>query len=69
MIEELAEYLTRNGWSEDIADDIHSAYLDYDMDGVRKIAATFNDEEHDYTDEIVKAVMQWQIECGENPVG
>ena len=66
MVEELVEYLIRKGWSEDIADDIHTAYYHGDIEGVKKYAQTLNDEEHDYVNEIVTYVISWQEEVGED---
>lgn len=59
------EYLVRIGWSEDMSEDIASAYLDNDIDGVREYAKTLEDDEHNYEDEIVSNVRDWQKESGE----
>lgn len=61
MIEELADYLVRNGWSEDIADDIHDAY-GKGMDSLTEYAKSISDNKHDYTDEIVQDIKLWQKE-------
>ena len=65
MTEELTEFLQRKGWSEDIANDIHVAYYDGDMNGVIRYAETLEDDEHDYVNEIVDDIRSWQKEVGE----
>lgn len=65
MIEELGEYLVRHGWAEDVADDIHDAYYHREIDGVVEFAKTMADDQHDYVDEIVADVRNWQQEVGE----
>lgn len=42
MIKELIEYLIRHGYSDAIADDIHTAYYNKDMKGVKKYAKILN---------------------------
>lgn len=64
MIEELRDYLVRHGYSEDLADEIHDVYTS-NLEDVRCLARTMNDDEHDYEDEIVGDVKAWQIESGE----
>jgi hypothetical protein len=66
MIEELAEYLIRHGYSEDVADDVHTAYYHRDIEGVKKYAKILNDEKHDYIDKIVQDVKNWRKEVGED---
>ena len=66
MIEELRDYLVRTKrYTEELADEIHDAYLDIGLEGIRKLARTMNDDKHDYEDEIVGDVKAWQIEVGE----
>lgn len=65
MIEELRDYLVRQGWDEHVADDIHDAYYDREIDGVVEFAKTMEDGQHDYVDEVVQEVRNWQQEVGE----
>lgn len=72
MIEELRDYLVRQNYSEDLADEIHDAYYDDDIDGVLELARSkqqvenpFGVFEHDYAEEFVNDVRAWQWEVGE----
>lgn len=64
MIEELGEYLIRNGIAENIADDLHDAYYKGMKDACR-YARTMNDDQCDYLPEIVKHILDWRREVGE----
>jgi len=65
VIEELRDYLVRLGIADDVADDIHDAYLDGDMKGVCQFSKTLEDDEHDYTNEITQHILSWRREVGE----
>jgi hypothetical protein len=64
VTEELYEYLVRYGWNKDIANDICDAYLKGD-DAIIQYAESLNDDEHDYTDEIIHMIKDWKREVGE----
>ena len=64
MTEELYEYLVRHQWTEDIANDICDAYLK-GGDTLIQYAKSLNDDEHDYTDEIIQMIKDWKKEVGE----
>ena len=64
MIEDLYEYLVRYGWNKNIANDICDAYSKGN-DAVVQYAQFFNDDEHDYADEIIEAIRAWRYESGE----
>ena len=61
MIEELCEYLVRQGWSQDIADDAHDAYGEDGLDGVADSMTWAGD----YCDELVEDIKEWQHKVGE----
>lgn len=65
MIEDLYEFLIRKYYQENIAEDICNHYRRHGLSGVADYAQGWNDDEHDYVDEMVNDVKQWQIESGE----
>ena len=66
MIEELCEYLIRQGYGEDEANDVHFAYLKGDIEEAVKVAESWNDNEHDYRNEVRIDIMNWREEVGED---
>lgn len=72
MLEELLEYLERCGYSEDIADDIHSEYCGVGgMARVVKYAESMGDEDHCYVQEVIDDVVKWRMSVEETgpPLG
>ena len=67
MIEELGEYLVRDGWNEEDAWEIHQAYAEgySSIDEALKLVAYMDDEEHDYTYLLTDCINQWLFESGE----
>jgi len=64
MIEELLEYLTRKGYGEETADDIHMAFVEGYPTTADMPPETMGDEDHDYVDESRKlgkvcTLAQW----------
>jgi len=59
MIEELNEYLMRHGMDEAIANDIHDAFVNGGVYGVREWA------EGEFVEGIIQKVEDWQKEVGE----
>jgi hypothetical protein len=55
----LLEHLVNYGWDEEIAADICAAYQE-SMVKVRKYARSLGDKEHDYVDEIVGNIKDWE---------
>ena len=71
MIEELSEYLTRKGWSNDIAGDADDAYYHArgTLDAAAKLASESvrwaDDGDHDYSEELRRDIVQWQFDVNE----
>lgn len=71
MIEELSEYLVRHCcWEQDIADDVHAAYVagntnEEERRLVIEVAGNMDDAEHLYAREVIFRVRCWQRDVGE----
>jgi len=69
MIMELCEYLVGAGWNTDIADEAHDAVVGK-SDLLAELSIKhklqwMDDEEHDYTGNIIDTFREWQLDVGE----
>jgi len=67
MIEEPLDYFLDHGYGEEISNEIQDAYEEEGMNGIIAYAKSISNEGHDYTEEIVQGIKQWQINNNETP--
>jgi hypothetical protein len=65
MIEELVEYLIRDGYQEGDSNEIHDAYYAGGIDAAVEKFRWADEEDHDYTGELREVIKKWQKEIGE----
>ena len=58
--QDLQGYLKHKDYSDDLAKDIDYAYKTYGYIGVEKVAKEWEDDQHNYTNEFLKDVKDWQ---------
>ena len=63
MIEELCEYLIRYGWDEDDAEDVHAAYYENGLEGVKDLV---EGPPAMWEEQLLDDVLMWQKEVGED---
>ena len=69
MIDEPLDYFLDHGYGLEVSNEIQTAYYKEGMNGIIAYAKSISNGGHDYTEEIVQGIKQWQKDNNETPEG